>query len=44
MSISRCPTCDRLIDEDYDVKHYEDCKAQNEELKLDEDEICKECI
>jgi len=32
MSISRCPTCDRLIDEDYEVEHYEECKAENERL------------
>lgn len=28
MSISRCPTCDKTIDEDFDVEHYDECAAE----------------
>lgn len=33
MSISRCPTCEMLVDEDFNVEHYEDCKLEHQELQ-----------
>jgi hypothetical protein len=31
MSISICPYCGKMIDEDYDVEHYEECRLEHEE-------------
>lgn len=30
MSIAICPTCGRMLDEDYEVEHYEECEEENE--------------
>jgi len=33
MSINMCPTCGKMVDEDYDVEHYEICKAEQDEIQ-----------
>lgn len=41
-----CPTCGAMIDEDFDVEHYEICEAEQKEFdaKLKEKEEVKERV
>ena len=38
MSIARCPYCDEMYDQDYDVEHEEMCKQEHEEDKKEMNE------